>query len=62
MWIGGCAFTVLTAISFHFVTSFAACANVGTASTTAATNTASHLSRPQFIARSVTHPGCFDGY
>ena len=32
--IGGCAFTVFTAISFHFVTSFAACATVGTASAT----------------------------
>ena len=48
--IGGCAFTVFTAISFHFVTSLAEEATAGTASATARPSTASRPVRMGFIA------------
>src|SRR6266508_2241963 len=44
---GGCAFTVLTAISFHLVTSFAE-ATVGMASAMAATNAMTQANRVCF--------------
>ena len=47
--IAGCAFTVLTAISFHFVTSLAE-ATAGTASAAAMKRTTSRPLRLVFIA------------
>ena len=52
---GGCAFTVLTAISFHFVTSLA-CATAGTASARTPPKTASRPNRADFMPASLSTP------
>src|SRR5690242_6560986 len=55
--IGGCASTVLTAISFHLVTSLA-CAAIGSANATALPSTANGPNRAAFMCvPSLSDPG-----
>lgn len=56
--IAGCPFTVATAISFHFVTSLAACATAGAASATTVAKTANRPSRTGFLRRAPLASAC----